>query len=131
MIVLDTHVLLWWLSGAPQLSPAASLAVAEAASADRVIASTISVLEIATAARRGRLQLSMPVAQWLADVRQLPELRFAPVTAEIAELAGSFADEIHGDPADRLIAATAIALACPLVTADEKLRASRLVPTVW
>ncbi|MBK6973877.1 MAG: type II toxin-antitoxin system VapC family toxin [Sterolibacteriaceae bacterium] len=131
MIVLDTHVLLWWLSGAPQLSPAASLAVAEAASADRVIASTISVLEIATAARRGRLQLSMPVAQWLADVRQLPELRFEPVTAGIAELAGSFADEIHGDPADRLIAATAIALACPLVTADKKLRASRLVPTVW
>ena len=131
MIVLDTHVLLWWLSGTPQLSPAAGHAVAEAASADRVIASTISVLEIATAARRGRLQLSMPVAQWLADVRQLPELRFAPVTAEIAELAGSFADEIHGDPADRLIAATAIALACPLVTADKKLRASRLVPTVW
>lgn len=131
MIVLDTHVLLWWLSGAPRLSPAASQAVAEAAVADRVVASTISVLEIATAVRRGRLQLAMPVAQWLADARLLPELRFEPVSAEIAERAGSFADEVRGDPADRLIVATAIALACPLATADEKLRASGVVQTVW
>lgn len=131
MIVLDTHALLWWLAGAPQLSPAASRAITEAVAADRVVVSTISVLEIVTAVRRGRLHLTMSVAQWLADARQLPELRFEPVSAEIAELAGGFGEDMHGDPADRLIAATALVLGAPLATADEKLRACALVQTVW
>lgn len=131
MIVLDTHVLVWWLSGASLLSPAASQAIAEAVAGDRVAASTISVLEIATAVRRGRLQLSVPVGQWLADAGSLPELRFEPVSAEIAHLAGSLGEEMHGDPADRLIAATARVLGAPLVTADEKLRANGVVQTVW
>lgn len=64
-------------------------------------------MEIATAVRRGRLTLSMPFGQWLADLRALPELQFEPVTAEIAALAGSFDGAMHGDPADRIIAATA------------------------
>lgn len=131
VIVLDTHVLVWWLSGAPLLSPAASQAIAQSVSAERVLASTISVLEISTAVRRGRLQLSMPVAQWLADARLLPELRFEPVSTEIAHLAGSFGEEMHGDPADRLIAATAVVLGVPLVTADERLRGSGVVQAVW
>jgi len=131
VIVLDTHVLVWWLSGAPMLSPAASQAIAAAVSADRLLASTISVLEIVTAVRRGRLQFSIPVAQWLADARLLPELHFEPISTEIAQLAGSFGEEMHGDPADRLIAATAVVLGVPLVTADEKFRTSGVLPTVW
>ena len=131
MIVLDTHVLVWWLSGAPMLSSAASQAIADAGAAKRVFVSIISVLELSTAVRRGRLQLSVPLAQWLADARLLPELRFEPVSVEIAHLAGSFGDEIHGDPADRLITATAVVLGAPLVTADEKLRGSSLVKSVW
>ena len=131
MIVLDTHVLVWWLSGTPLLSPAASQAIAEAVAAERVAASTISVLEIAAAVRCGRLQLTMPLTQWLADARLLPELRFEPISTEVAHLAGSFGEKMHGDPADRLIAATAMVLGAPLVTADEKLRGCGAVQTVW
>jgi len=96
-----------------------------------LIASAISLFEIATALRRGRLELAMGSEQWLEDLRRLPELRFEPVSAGIARAAGGFPDSVPGDPADRIIAATAIALKAKLVTADLKLRGSRLLQAVW
>lgn len=131
MIVVDTHVLIWWLAGTKDISRAAKQAIAKAVKDKSIVASAISVLEIVTAVRRGRLQFSTPVEQWLADARTLPELRFEPVSAEIAQQAGSFGREMHGDPADRIIAATAIQLRCPLVTADEKLLACSVPRTIW
>jgi PIN domain nuclease of toxin-antitoxin system len=61
----------------------------------------------------------------------LPELRFEPVSAEIAQMAGAFGEELHGDPTDRLIAATALCLAVPLITADTKLRSAPGLKTIW
>lgn len=130
-IVLDTHALVWWLTGGTALSGAASAAIARAASDGGVVTSAISVLEIVTAVRRKRLQFANPVEQWLAVARSLPELRFEPLSFEIAQLAGSFGAELHDDPADRIIAATAIPLGFALVTADEKLRASGSMRTIW
>ncbi len=131
MIVLDTHALVWWVSGSGRLSARAKRALNEALREGPAFASTISVLEIATAVRRGRLVLASPLGEWLADLRTLPELRFEPVSVEIAELAGSFGDSTPGDPADRVIVATARTLGAKLVTADEALRASPQVPAVW
>jgi PIN domain nuclease of toxin-antitoxin system len=131
VIVLDTHVLIWWLSEPSSLSAKARRAIAKETAPNTIIVSAISVLEIATAARRGRLRFAVSVETWLADTRRLPELRYEPVSAEIAQLAGSFGDDMHGDPADRIIAATAILLAVPLVTADTKLRAIPKLDTVW
>lgn len=96
-----------------------------------MVVSAASVLEIATLVRRGRLELSLPLAQWITDLRALPELRIEPVSADIALLAGSFSAEDPRDPADRMIAATAWSEGCPLVTADAALRAARLVETIW
>jgi PIN domain nuclease of toxin-antitoxin system len=131
VIVLDTHALVWWVAGAEQLSTRARRAVAAAARQGAVTASAISVFEIATAVRRGRLVLTAALDQWLEDLRLLPELRIEPVNADIARLAGKFDDSTPGDPADRIIAATAISLRCRLVTADERLRRLRDVETVW
>ena len=131
VIVLDTHALVWWLTGGTALSSAASAAIARAASDGGVVASAISVLEIVTAVRCNRLEFASPVEQWLADARSLPELRFEPVSSEIAQLAASFSAELHGDPADRIIAATAIHFGFALVTADERLRASGTMRTIW
>lgn len=131
MIVLDTHALVWWAVGDRRLSSRALRAIRTSAKTRTVVASAISVMEIATAVRRGRLLLSVPFAQWLADLRALPELRFEPVTAELAALAGSFDGTLHGDPADRIIAATARLLNARLVTADRRLRGLREVATLW
>ena len=131
MIVLDTHVLVWWLTQAPGLSTAAKRAIGKHSAVGEVVASTISLLEIATAIRRGRLQFNVPVDQWLADARSIPELRFEPVSVEIASLAGSFLEPVHGDPADRIIAATATVLGAALVTADDRLRGLPSLRAIW
>ena len=131
MIVLDTHALVWWAVGDRRLSAPALRAIKAAAKGGGVFASAISVMEIATAVRRGRLTLRVPFEQWLADLRSLPELRFEPVTAEIAALAGSFDGAMHGDPADRIVAATARTLGARLVTADERLRGLPDVVALW
>ncbi len=73
----------------------------------------------------------MPLDQWLAGMNSLPEIRVESVSAEIAVRAGSLAEPMHGDPADRLIVATASTLGVPLVTGDKKLQAYRGVKTIW
>ena len=131
LIVLDTHALLWWVSGSKQLSARARRAIRVATAKAPAAVSAISVLEIATAARRGRLELATPLETWLGDLRLLPELRFEPVSVEIARRAGTFDTPMPGDPADRIIAATAMVLRARLVTADEELRRVAGLRAVW
>lgn len=131
LIVLDTHALVWWLAQAPELSAAAKRAIQKHTGKGQIVASAISVLEIATAVRRGRLQFTVPLEQWLADMRSIPELHLEAVSADIAALAGSLPEPMHGDPADRVIAATATKLGAALVTADDRLRSNRSLRTIW
>jgi PIN domain nuclease of toxin-antitoxin system len=131
VILLDTHALIWWVADTERLSARAKRAIRGALREGYVAASAISLFEIATAIRRRRLVLAVPPQQWLADLRLLPELRFEPVSAEIAEVAGSFEEAVPGDPADRIIAATAITLGLKLVTADKKLRRAPRLQAVW
>ena len=131
MIVLDTHALVWWASGPERLSARAKRAIDQSLRDGHAVAATVSVLEIATAVRRGRLELGSPLGEWLTDLCALPEVRFEPLSVEIAQLAGSLADPTPGDPADRIIIATARTLRARLVTADEGLRRSPHVETVW
>jgi PIN domain nuclease of toxin-antitoxin system len=131
VIVLDTHALVWWLAQSPKLSARARRAINAAQRRGPVVASAISIFEIATLVRRGRLQLGVSMEQWLGAARALPELRIVPVTDEIAQLAGGFAEPMHGDSADRMIASTAIMLGAKLVTADERLGGFPGLAAVW
>jgi PIN domain nuclease of toxin-antitoxin system len=131
LIVLDTHALVWWATDASALSARARRAIQTAARRGPAVASTISLFGIATAVRRERLRLSVTLEQWLTDLRMLPDLHLEPVTAAIAQLAGSLDSSFPGDPADRIIVATAIELKGTLVTADARLRQSHRVETVW
>jgi PIN domain nuclease of toxin-antitoxin system len=131
VIVLDTHVVVWWVSGSRSFSERAKRLIDRSARERALAASTITILEIATAVRRGRLELGVELDTWLADLYALPELQFVPVSADIARLAGGFGDSTPGDPADRIITATAVTLQAKLVTADERLRKSSHVATVW
>lgn len=131
MIVIDTHVLVWWLTQPERLSPAARLALAPVNATDPAVLSAISILEITTAVRRGRMALSAPIGDWLALVHQLPELRVEAVSSAIAARAGGYGDDMHGDPADRIVAATAEVLGARLVSADEKLRQHPAIQALW
>ena len=131
VIVLDTHALVWWFTGARGLSARAKRTIQSAARQGSRVASAISVFEIATAVRRERLKFAVSLDQWLGDLRTLPELRLEPVTADIADLAGRPERSLPADPAGRIIVATAMTLQAKLVTADDRLRRLRQVDTVW
>lgn len=131
MIVLDTHVLVWWLSDPSKLSARARRAIKRSASENALVVSSITLFEISTLLRRGRLQLGVEADQWFAALQMLPELVIEPISAEIGWLAGSYYADIPGDPADRIIAATAHALSAKLITADETLGSAASVEVVW
>lgn len=131
MIVLDTHVLVWWVTGDAILSKKAKAVIDHELHEGGIIVSAISAWEIAMLVAHERLVLSMDVSSWLATVAEIEAVRFLPVDVEIAtksvELPGGF----HKDPADRIIVATARKLAAPLVTKDDKIRTYPHVKTIW
>ncbi len=132
MIVIDTHVLVWWASSSDALSTAAAKAIKKTlAKNDEIIISSISAWEISMLIENGRLVLSMDVESWLDEVSQIDGIRFVPVDNEIGIKSTMLPGEFHKDPADRIIVATARKLAVPLVTADEKIINYEHVKTVW
>ncbi len=119
-VLLDTHVLLWWKGDPARLSRAARRAIGRE---QPVLVSPVSFWEVSTLLRLGRIELDRDVYAWMADLTA-EEVQLAPLTAEAAADAGSWpADAFHGDPADRLIFATARDLRVPLVSKDERMRA--------
>ena len=132
MIVIDTHVLVWWVSGDKSLSKPALEAINEAIADDsEIIVSSISAWEIAMLIEKGRLVLSMDIENWLDEVSQIDGVRFMPVDNEIGIKSTVLPGEFHKDPADRMIVATARKFAVPLVTADEKIIEYEHVKTIW
>jgi PIN domain nuclease of toxin-antitoxin system len=90
--------------------------------------SAISLWEIAMLADKGRITLSMPLLPWLRDTLSAPKMTLLPITPEIAARSGSLV--MHGDPADRLITATALEYDCVLATVDTNLLALPVLKTV-
>lgn len=132
MIVLDTHTLIWWASGeTEQLSAAALQAIERELSDGQIFISSISAWELSMLVAKGRIALSMDVAEWLSYVGNIEGVSFVPVDNEIAVKSTELPGEFHKDPADRLIVATARKFAAPLVTADEKIRTYPHVRTIW
>lgn len=91
----------------------------------------MSLFEISTLLRRGRLELSIDADRWFLALTSLPELSIEPITSKIAWDAGNWDAAFPGDPADRIIASTARALNARLVTADEKLHATLGESALW
>lgn len=132
ILLLDTHVLVWWQAGGDRLSRVARRAVE---AADGILVSPLSLWEVATLERRGRLQLDRNPLDWAQDLLRTPGIDEAPLTAAAATWAGTLQDDFPGDPIDRLLYATARDLRAPFVTKDERLRAfaasARDVDVVW
>jgi len=131
VIVLDTHALVWWVTGDAELSANARAAIKKELNGGEIIVSSISAWEIAMLVAREKLVLTVDVDAWLAAIAEIEVVRFAPVNNEIAVKSVSLPGEFHKDPADRMIVATARVLAIPLVTKDEKMRAYPHVKTIW
>jgi PIN domain nuclease of toxin-antitoxin system len=130
LIVLDTHVLIYDALTPAKLSSRARKAIASASGERQIACSDISLWEIAMLISRNRLDPAMDARQFLEDMIAARAVRVLPISAEIAVLSQSDLFS-HGDPADRLIAATALLYRAPLVTSDAQLRKIKEVSAVW
>jgi PIN domain nuclease of toxin-antitoxin system len=127
-VLLDTHVVHWWSAEPARLSEAAASALAEA---DELAVAAISWFELAWLARHERIVLTIPIRSWLEQLAV--HLRTATVTPGIASTAVALPSSFPGDPADRLIFATAVEHGWRLVTKDRGLRSHRhpRSPALW
>lgn len=131
MIVLDTHVWVWWINGQPPVSSKAARAIRNAASQATVYVSSTSVWEVSQLVARGRLELAMDVESWVARSEAMPFLHFIPIDNAIAMKSVRLPEPLHHDPADRIIIATSMQLGFPLVTRDRRILDYPHVRTVW
>ena len=128
MIVLDTHTWIWWLTTPDRVGRKAMRGIKKAS---RIGVSAISVWEIALKAKRGKLRFDRPYAVWLQEALVADSrIDLLPLSPQIS-IASVDLHWSHPDPADRIIVASALALAAPLATADEQISDSGLVRCVW
>ena len=126
MIVLDTHAWIWLNNESDKLSLAAAKAIE---ATDIVGVAAISLWEVSMLSAYNRIELNRPLLPWLRKACDLPNVHVIPLTPEIAATSATL--NMHGDPADRLITATALVHQCSLVTVDEKITKSGQVTTIW
>ena len=121
-LLLDTHCWLWIQLGLTQRLSRASLAVIRNAESDgNVRVSVISIWELAMLEKRGRVALPMNVRTWVDEALSKPGIDVAPLTAEIMIESVHLPGDLHGDPADRMLVATARVLGATLLTKDDQL----------
>ncbi len=121
-LLLDTHFWIWLQSGEQSVFTDAILkAVESSAAGGRLHVSIISVWEVALLESKGRIRLSLPCGPWVQQALAIPGLSLAPLTPEIAIESCHLPSPFHGDPADRIIVATARILGAKLLTRDRKL----------
>ncbi|MBW8059048.1 MAG: type II toxin-antitoxin system VapC family toxin [Solirubrobacterales bacterium] len=116
-LLLDTHVVHWWSAEPKRVSAPARKALE---SADELVVATISWYELAWLARHERIAVTVPIRSWLQGLAS--QLRTLGVTPAVADTAVSLPASFPGDPADRLIYATAIEHGLDLVTKDRAIR---------
>jgi PIN domain nuclease of toxin-antitoxin system len=119
VIVLDTHILIWWVNQSDRLR-AGTLERIET-EPDAVAVCAISLWEIAKLVQMARLQLSIPVEDWIEQALAYPKVVVVPLSPAIAVESTRLPQPFHKDPADELIVASARVLSCPLVTYDGKI----------
>ena len=120
MIVLDTHIWIWWVHGSDRLTQT-QLDVIEANEDGVIGVSAISLWEIAKLVENGRLELPVSLEKWFAQALNYPGVQIIELTPEIATESTRLPGEFHRDPADQIIVATARVMKCKLITSDEKI----------
>ena len=131
MIVLDTHVWLWWLHDPARLSPAADKLIQQEQVSGTLVISAISVWEVAVKVQSGKLSIRMDINRWYDLARSYPATVIEPLSPLDAIASTLLPGDFHKDPADRIIISLARRLAVQLVTCDRKILDYQHVMTIW
>lgn len=118
LFLLDTHTLVWLMFGDPKLGIQARKTIHNACRENCALVSAITPWEIGVLVSKKRIELYRDVLEWIRDALAVPGVRLWPLTAEIAVGSTRLPWEMHPDPADRILVATARSLGATLVTAD-------------
>jgi PIN domain nuclease of toxin-antitoxin system len=128
MILLDTHIFVWWIDNSPRLSQSYRQILQERQD-DGLGISIYSCWEIAKLVEYGKLELKFSIEDWLEIALSHPNLQSIDLTIPII-IKSTQLPGFHKDPADQIIVATSIILGIPLLTADEKIIAYPGVTTL-
>lgn len=120
MILLDTHIWVWWADGSERLAAAHRQVLTERQE-EGLGVSIISCWEVAKLVESGRLRLGCPLADWMAGALAAPGIALVDLTPQIAIESTSLPGPFHKDPADQIIVATARAHDIPLLTVDGRI----------
>lgn len=120
-LLLDTHVVLWATFDEVRLGGEAKRAINLASREDRLLISAITPWEIGLLASKGRIKLHRDVLEWVRGALGKPGVHLVLLEPEIAVGSNQLPFEMHGDPADRILVATARRLGATLITADRAL----------
>lgn len=129
-VVLDTHIWVWWLTPGSPLSRAERNALDAKAERRELFLPAISLWEIQVLHAKRQFELPLPFAEWLARAADDRVISVLPLSVEVVFALDTLPASFHGDPADRLIVATARAHAMPLATHDAAIRRSRAAK-IW
>ncbi len=125
IVLLDTHFWIWWLTARSPLKATERDALDAAAEAGGVYLAAISLWEAQLLHAKHRLQLPLPFSDWLTRATESRVLTILPLDREVVIAVDGLPARFHGDPADRLIVATARTHGIPLATNDRAIRRSR------
>ncbi len=129
-VLLDTHVWIWWLLGSEHLSRAEHRALDRSAGSGGCHLSAMSLWEAQMLHAKGRLVLDRPFPNWLREAASPGVVALLPLDVAVVVALDSLPQGFHGDPADRLIVATARTHGLPLATRDRAIQASGVV-SIW
>lgn len=129
-VLLDTHIWIWWLTSSSPLGAREIERLDALAASGSLFISAISLWEVQMLHARKRLQLPVSLAEWLGSAADPDVVRIVPLDLDVVLALDALPASFHGDPADRVIVATAKALRLQLATRDAAIRRSRLVP-IW
>ena len=122
MIVLDTHIGVWWVHGSPDL-PEELRQRLQVTLPGTLAVRAISCWEVGKLVEKGRLELPCPVQEWLERSLGPSGIGLLPITPAVAADSTSLPGDFHRDPADQMIVATARVLGRELMTVDRKILA--------
>jgi PIN domain nuclease of toxin-antitoxin system len=121
-IVLDTHAWIWLINGDKRLEKSKCRSyIEDAAKSSNICVSAISVWEIGMLESKSRIKFSINCLDWINKALSAPGISLAPITPEIAIESSRLPGKFHGDPADRIIVATARKLEAKLITYDKNI----------
>lgn len=131
LILLDTHIWIWWVSSPQRLSPKAAEQIRKGEKDAAIGISIISCWEIGMLVAKGRVGFSLDLEEWIEKSLRLPQVKLLELTPKIAVLSSRLQGNPPADPADRILIATAKAHGIPLVTKDEEIQDYPHVESIW